>query len=182
MKRALVVLAVAALVVAGALLYGGRRAAPAAERPGPSGERGFVAPEAAPQLATAGSPAVPPELAAAKREREAALGALRDSGKVTAKWTNDGNLLLETVAHDAHAAGWTQAGCFVAGCGGTLLFASDDAMTAGRAIAEALDGYRAWTGTKHWTAPERWLGGRVSITLVLGRPQTSDLGPRAGDR
>ncbi|HTR53322.1 MAG TPA: hypothetical protein VMJ10_21660 [Kofleriaceae bacterium] len=171
MKRAHVVVAVAVVVAAAAILFSvwhrdvapapssspGVPAMPASARPAP----------ARPQLP---SP-VPPELAAAKLERELAVGKLAQSGKVAAPWGHDGNLLLETIAHDGHAAGWTQVGCFSAGCAGTFLFASDDAMTHGRAIAEALDGYRAWTGDKHWTAPERWLDGRVSITLVLESPK-----------
>jgi len=172
MKRALVLVAAAVAVAAVVLVFLARRgddsAALSSRAPGGSSSARTTDSPTRPSLQ--GAPAVPPELAAAKLERELALAKAEQSGKVVAPWANDGNLLLEAIAHDAHAAGWTQAGCFAAGCAGTFLFASDDAMTRGRALAEALAGYRAWTGSKHWTAPERWLDGRVSITLVLGPP------------
>jgi hypothetical protein len=167
MKRALVLIAAAVLVIAAVLLWGGHHDdAPAADRAAPGGHPRSESRGALPELPSSG----PPELVAARAERSATVDALKVSGKTTASWANDGNLLLEQLAHDSHAVAWTQHGCFAAGCGGTLMYASEDALTAGRAIAQAFDGYRAWRGSKHWTSPERWLDGRVSITLVLGPP------------
>jgi len=174
MKRTVVVAAIAVLAAAVALVFLVRRDddAPASSESGraPAATSSARKPgsEAAARPALPNATAVPPELAAAKHERETVLGALRDSGKGAEPWDDQGNGLLEKIARTA--SGWTQVGCFVAGCGATYLFASEDAMTRGRAVAEALDEYHAWTGGKRWTAPERWVDGRVSITLVLYRP------------
>src|SRR5579863_6341264 len=129
MKRALFTIA-ALLLLAAYWLWAVRRDDKAAPAPTPTTERvRAVSGDERPELGTA----IPPELAAAKAEREAAVAALTASGK-TAAWANDGNLLLEKLAHDSHAAGWRQVGCFAAGCAGTLMYASAAALSAGRAL------------------------------------------------
>ena len=101
-------------------------------------------------------------------ESEAALARLHASGSGVESWDRQGLALLDSIAHDGVEI--HDAGCYIAGCGASFTFASEAEYH--RRIDE-LGGselYRGWTGGKHLTGPEIHSDGRVTIALVLYRP------------
>jgi hypothetical protein len=105
---------------------------------------------------------------AARDEREAALDSVRASGDAHEEWAARGTTLLTSAGQ--HGAQVYGAGCFIAGCGATLSFASDADYRRGIDALVASDAYTAWTGGKKITAPERQPDGHVLVGVVLYRP------------
>ena len=105
---------------------------------------------------------------AAPTERAAALASLRESGAAQESWDGDALAVFDGIARSGVAV--ADRGCFIAGCGATLTF------PAGAELAHALDQlqaaptYRAWTGGKRLTRPEPGADGRISLALILYRP------------
>lgn len=116
-------------------------------------------------------PAGPDEQQAARvarAERDKVLDGLRNSGSGAEPWDHDAATLLDAVGRRAQRG--EQAGCFVAGCGGSFVFASASDFESQRAEIEATPEYQAWTGGKRWTVPEAQPDGTVVVALALYRP------------
>jgi hypothetical protein len=140
-------------------------------------DAGAQAPPSPPIVVDA--PAPPPEVRAdawvpgaaetsARDEREKALAELHDSGLGHEDWDSAAEALLGSIARGPVEA--TDAGCFIAGCGMTYTFPSEDAYLRGIDELQRSDGFRAWTGGKQFTTPERRADGRVVVALLLYRP------------
>jgi hypothetical protein len=98
----------------------------------------------------------------------AALATLRASGSGRESWDGQATSLLEAVA--AGALSSTTPECYIAGCAATFTFANDAVYRERTAAMTASDTYRAWTGGKVLTEPDRKPDGRVVVTLLLYRP------------
>ena len=92
--------------------------------------------------------------------RAAALETLRASGSASEVWAPQAANLL----HGFDPAAKVE--CYVAGCGATLTFDSQDAY---EHAVELVRTDETWTGGKKWADPVRE-GGRISAVLILYRP------------
>lgn len=119
-----------------------------------------------------GDPAASPDqlqlVQVARMERGKVLSGLRRSGTGEEPWDGTASALLDAVG--GRAAHAESIGCFVAGCGTTLTFASAAEFERQRAEIEAMPDYQAWTGGKRWTVPEPQADGTVVVALALYRP------------
>jgi hypothetical protein len=130
-----------------------------------------TAPESPPPPATATPPPVvepAPVVDAALHSRDELLGNLRMSGLGEEPWAGQASALFRAIATPPTRV--EIVGCYVAGCGAVLTFASLEAYRAQLAKIEQSDVYRAWTGGKQLAEPEPRGDGRVDVALVLFRP------------
>jgi hypothetical protein len=88
------------------------------------------------------------------------LEALRASGVAAEVWAQQGSDFLRAL--DPHC----EVACYVAGCGATLTFDSEDAYQ--RAV-DTVAADRTWTGGKKWSTPVR-AAGTITVALILYRP------------
>ena len=104
----------------------------------------------------------------ARDERDEAFTALMSSGEAKEEWVDRANNLFDSIGRQALAT--SKIGCYVAGCGATFTFPSVAEFDRRRALVEASDEYKAWTGGKKWTTPEPTPDGRIAVALLLYRP------------
>lgn len=175
MKIGLIAIAAAVIAAAISLWLNVREEGPRTSDPGPRpAERPQAAglgPQAPEKYADAtvhveqdGARVVSP----ARDEREAALQSLLDSGEAKEEWVDRATNLFDLIGRQALAT--SKLGCYVAGCGATFTFPSVAEFDRRRAIVEASDEYKAWTGGKKWTTPEPTPDGRIVVALILYRP------------
>jgi hypothetical protein len=105
---------------------------------------------------------------AARTSREKLLDGMRDPHPGHESWNDAGLALVDQLGRDAVSV--ADRGCYMAGCIGTVTFASDASYR--RAVDELTSSadYAAWTGGKQLTAPETLANGQVVVALVLQRP------------
>ena len=104
----------------------------------------------------------------ARDERDEAFTALMSSGEAKEEWVDRASNLFDSIGRQALAT--SKVGCYVAGCGATFTFPSVAEFDRRRALVEASDDYKAWTGGKKWTTPEPTPDGRIAVALILYRP------------
>jgi hypothetical protein len=112
--------------------------------------------------------AIDPAAAAARQERETVLASVRDSGEGHEAWEAQGTALFDAFAK--RGARVTGSSCYIAGCAATLGFPSQAAYRRALDEVQASEAYLAWTGGKRLTSPELAEDGRVTVALVLYRP------------
>lgn len=105
---------------------------------------------------------------AARDERETVLGDLRNSGTGHEPWDVQAITVFDSISRGQVTT--SEVGCFIAGCGATFVFPSLAEYRRDFDALQTADAYRAWTGGKRWTTPEVGSDGRVSVALVLYRP------------
>jgi len=112
--------------------------------------------------------AAAPDAARDASERDLALETLRASGVGDESWTGQATTLLDSFA--TAGVSISDRACFIGGCAATFMFASDREYGMRAAQFVETDAYRAWTGGKRFTSPERRADGRIAVTLLLYRP------------
>jgi hypothetical protein len=127
-------------------------------------------PTAPPTPTASMPPALPPstEAASATREREALLSHIRDPHVGHEGWNDRANRVLDDLARDGETT--IERGCYMAGCFATVRFASDAIEQAALARAQRSTDYTSWTGAKRVTPVEESADGKITIALVLERP------------
>ena len=102
--------------------------------------------------------------------RAEVIARLHESGSGVEPWDDQGQALLASLAHDGVEI--RDSGCFIAGCGATYTFPSEAEYRRRFDEFAASDLYRAWTGGKRITDPERircgWSRNRLDRAVSAG--------------
>lgn len=116
------------------------------------------------------TPALPPstEASAATREREALLSHIRDPHVGHEDWNDRANRVLDDLVRDGEIT--LERGCYMAGCFATVSFASESIEQSALARVQRSADYTSWTGAKRTTPIEESADGKITIALVLERP------------
>jgi hypothetical protein len=119
---------------------------------------------------TTPTPTLPPsaDASAAAREREALLSHIRDPHVGHEVWNDRANRVLDDLVRDGEIT--LERGCYMAGCFATVRFASESIEQSALDRVQRSADYTSWTGAKRTTPVEESADGKITIALVLERP------------
>jgi hypothetical protein len=123
-----------------------------------------------PTPTTTPTPALPPsvEAGSATHEREAMLSHIRDPHVGHEAWNDRANRVLDDLVRDSEIT--LERGCYMAGCFATVRFAAESIEQSALARVQQSADYTSWTGAKRTTPVEESPDGKITIALVLERP------------